>query len=131
MAKKWVFPIFLISLGLDPAGPLFFLKVTSDRLDKTDAKYVQVLHTCAGRLGFSEPLGHADYWPNGGKGQPACPKADVAGICNHALSYEYFAESLRTGNFKAWSCSDYNDFEKNSCKSHSESFFGQLAIDKK
>lgn len=116
---------------MDPAGPLVFLKISNNRLDKTDAKFVQVLHTCAGRLGFSEALGHADYWPNGGQNQPACPGVDVAGVCNHALAYEYFAESVKTGHFEAWSCSSFKDFVKSACKSHSESFFGQLTIDKR
>jgi hypothetical protein len=38
-----------------------------ERLDKTDAKYVDVYHTDAGALGTSLAIGHADFFPNGGK----------------------------------------------------------------
>nr|CAH7728372.1 unnamed protein product [Callosobruchus chinensis] len=57
-------------MGLDPAGPFFTVKNLDNRLDSTDAKFVQVVHTNDGFLGFSGQLGHADYYPNGGKTQP-------------------------------------------------------------
>lgn len=61
------------------------------RLDKTDADYVQVIHTDGDTFGLMEPIGHgkristyggsiaynfiirffsADFYPNGGKQQP-------------------------------------------------------------
>lgn len=58
--------------GLDPALPLF----SSDpvgRLDPTDAAFVDIIHTCAGYLGYSQPCGHVDFYPNGGTyRQPGC-----------------------------------------------------------
>lgn len=63
--------------GLDPAGPAFetpYLKDTEERLDAADANFVDVIHTCAGSLGFLRPIGHADFYPNGGTfRQPGCP----------------------------------------------------------
>jgi len=63
--------------GLDPAGPAYetpYLKNSKDRLDSTDADFVDVIHTCAGSLGFLRPLGHVDFYPNGGTfKQPGCP----------------------------------------------------------
>lgn len=63
--------------GLDPAGPAFetpYLKDPGDRLDSTDANFVDVIHTCAGSLGFLRPIGHVDFYPNGGTfTQPGCP----------------------------------------------------------
>ncbi|KAF4528401.1 hypothetical protein B566_EDAN013337 [Ephemera danica] len=58
--------------GLDPAGPFFDRNNTSERLDKTDAKYVDVIHTCTNILGFSWSIGHIDFYPNGGKNQVGC-----------------------------------------------------------
>lgn len=62
--------------GLDPAGPLFekpLLVKKKKRLVKEDADFVDVIHTCAGMLGFKRALGHADFFPNGGKNiQPGC-----------------------------------------------------------
>lgn len=63
--------------GMDPARPDFespFLKEPKDRLDPTDAKFVDIIHTCAGTVGFVRPIGHIDFYPNGGSfRQPGCP----------------------------------------------------------
>ncbi len=61
--------------GLDPAYPLFEEASADEILDKTDAKFVDIVHTNAGKLeegrkGFPFSLGHADFWPNGGSIQP-------------------------------------------------------------
>jgi len=63
--------------GLDPAGPAFetpYLKDAAERLDSTDADFVDIIHTCAGSLGILRPIGHVDFYPNGGTfRQPGCP----------------------------------------------------------
>jgi len=43
-----------------------------DRLDETDAIFVDVIHTNAGQYGFDRSIGHMDFYPNGGKNQPDC-----------------------------------------------------------
>jgi len=43
-----------------------------DRLDFTDASYVDVMHTNAGQNGLNKDIGHMDYYPNGGSKQPGC-----------------------------------------------------------
>lgn len=55
-----------ICLGLDPAGPLFKRNDTENKVARGDAKFVEIIHTCAGLYGDDEQLGDADYWPNGG-----------------------------------------------------------------
>lgn len=52
-------------VGLDPASPLFKYNDVNGRLAKTDASYVEVIHTCAGTLGLTEPIGMASFYPNG------------------------------------------------------------------
>ena len=38
-----------------------------NRVDRTDAEFVDVIHTATGFItGMADPLGHADYYPNGG-----------------------------------------------------------------
>lgn len=60
--------------ALDPAKPIFEIKDDTERLDASDAEFVQVIHTASGFLSFLEPVGHADFYPNGGKApQPPCP----------------------------------------------------------
>ncbi|KAJ8979140.1 hypothetical protein NQ317_016759 [Molorchus minor] len=118
-------------VGLDPALPLFSLADTNNRLDPTDAKYVHVIHTCGGMLGFMAPIGHADYYPNGGSSQPGC-LLDVTGVCAHARSFFYFAESIApiTKTFVSKQCSTYKDYKKGKCKSNPRSIMGDYPVDK-
>lgn len=53
--------------GLDPAGPLFEGLEPEARLWRTDAVFVDVLHTDALFEGSIEPCGDVDFYPNGGK----------------------------------------------------------------
>lgn len=50
-------------VGLDPGGPLFSLDVPADRIDYTDANFVEIHISDAGRLGFMHPVGHANFYP--------------------------------------------------------------------
>jgi len=60
--------------GLDPALPGFhMLSSEKTRLDPTDAVFVDIIHSCGGVLGFLQPLGKADFYPNAGTAvQPGC-----------------------------------------------------------
>lgn len=59
--------------GLDPAGPGFNNKAADQRLSEDDAVYVEAIHTDGNLLGYGEPLGDVDYFPNGGIAtQPGC-----------------------------------------------------------
>ena len=62
-------------LNLDPAGPGFDPLNVRDRLDPTDAAFVDVIHSNAATslivgLGYQDLLGHVDFYPNGGSAQP-------------------------------------------------------------
>uniref|UniRef100_H0ZL93 Lipase domain-containing protein n=1 Tax=Taeniopygia guttata TaxID=59729 RepID=H0ZL93_TAEGU len=69
--------------GLDPAGPLFQYTPTMVRLDPSDAKFVDIIHTHAGHLffdfapGMLQTCGHLDFYPNGGKRMPGCSQLRV------------------------------------------------------
>jgi len=58
--------------ALDPARPTFDSKGPGERIDKSDAIQVQVIHTNAGNLGIEEMIGDSDFYPNGGTQQPGC-----------------------------------------------------------
>ena len=64
--------MFFFILGLDPAGPFFFNNLPFKRLDRTDADFVDVIHTNTEYFGFTAPIGHLDFYPNGGVQQPGC-----------------------------------------------------------
>lgn len=52
--------------GLDPAGLGFSMGSPNARFSEDDALYTEGIRTNAGNLGFSEPLAHADFYPNWG-----------------------------------------------------------------
>lgn len=109
----------MILFILDPAYPGFTrLKAIDDRLDPSDAEFIDVIHTCSGILGHIHNLGHVDFYPNSGKpAQPGCgQKEDLVGGCSHSRSYEYFAESITSKNsFMARKCDKWTDFIANNC----------------
>ncbi|KAL3249420.1 hypothetical protein MRX96_056008 [Rhipicephalus microplus] len=80
--------------ALDPAGPLF--DNTSVCLSVSDAQYVDAIHTSGGKhlvvgeLGIDRPVGHVDFYPNGGKKQPGCKPIDLP--CDHFRATAYFLE---------------------------------------
>ncbi|XP_015591576.1 pancreatic triacylglycerol lipase [Cephus cinctus] len=105
--------------GLDPAGPTFeipFLKDPKDRLDFTDAKFVDIIHTCGGTAGFLQPIGHIDFYPNGGVfRQPGCSVL-LPQYCSHARAYEFFAESIICpANFVSVKCNSWMDYKMGRC----------------
>ncbi|KAI5631393.1 lipase domain-containing protein [Phthorimaea operculella] len=119
--------------GLDPAAPYFTDTVTLVRLDRTDATYVDIIHSNALPLyergfGISEPIGHVDFYPNGGQIQPGCAK-DTTPMqtnmyhsiqkmigCNHERSYEFFTESIApTCPFFGVRCESYAAFLSGNC----------------
>ncbi len=63
---------------MDPANAgVWTLNDTYNRLDITDAEFVDIIHTNGGQLidgniAFDEPLGHIDFYVNGGEKQPGC-----------------------------------------------------------
>ncbi|KOC68546.1 Hepatic triacylglycerol lipase [Habropoda laboriosa] len=59
--------------GLDAAYPLYMNSGREGHLTASDAMFVDVIHTDGGNFGFPNPIGHVDFYPNGGKPlQPGC-----------------------------------------------------------
>ncbi|XP_062928104.1 pancreatic lipase-related protein 2-like [Mobula hypostoma] len=123
--------------GLDPAKPFFKNTPLEVRLDPSDALLVDVIHTNGAPLipyvgfGLLEPVGHLDFYPNGGELMPGCDKnivstiIDISGIwggtrdfaaCNHLRAYKYYTESITSKNgFIGIPCNSYNDFTAGNC----------------
>lgn len=79
---------------MDPAGPGFTwptVESTDKRLDRSDAKYVQCVHTARLVLGTMIDCGHGDFIFNSGFMQPGC---NYDGICSHSKAIIYFKDSF-------------------------------------
>lgn len=51
-------------IGLDPASVLFSIAKPNERLNSSDATYVETVQTS--KLGFLDPIGKVSFYPNGG-----------------------------------------------------------------
>lgn len=120
--------------GLDPAGMGFNDADPEDRLDKSDAQFVDVIHThaCTTLIqtytcyGTTSSIGHVDIWVNGGEEQPACGEGgdghrvlEDGSPCSHSLSYVYYTESIdhpaSSKHYLARSCRTKEHFLNGSC----------------
>ncbi|XP_028403781.1 pancreatic lipase-related protein 2-like [Dendronephthya gigantea] len=116
--------------GLDPARPQFEGSHAEARLDKSDATFVDVIHTNSapfllGGAGYRGQIGHVDFYPNGGEYQPGCEgllksiwRSGIlhAATCHHMRAVEYFTASIgQECLFPAFPCSSWNEFTKGQC----------------
>ncbi|XP_049274856.1 pancreatic lipase-related protein 2-like [Rhipicephalus sanguineus] len=128
--------------GLDPAEPYFQKMPAEVRLDPTDADFVDVVHTDGASfvldilkgegLGMYDPVGHVDFYPNGGIKMPGCEfstrvfkfvteglvnGARAIGICHHQRAIDYVIESITDVQCSSlsYACSSYAMFEKGRC----------------
>lgn len=58
-------------VSLEPSGPCFRTLDSTDRLDASNADFVQVIHTNIDGFGMATPMGHVDIYVNGGEFQPS------------------------------------------------------------
>ncbi|XP_053731362.1 inactive pancreatic lipase-related protein 1-like [Synchiropus splendidus] len=122
--------------GLDPLEPYFSGADAAVRLDTSDATFVDVIHTdglpfnSKLGLGMSQPMGHVDFYPNGGELMPGCSKnkgkpTDLDAIwlgtkkfdfCNHQRAYQFYSEAMVTPRgFEAFPCVDAETFAEGKC----------------
>lgn len=128
--------------ALDPAGPKFYDAPLDKRLDPSDAKFVDVIHTDGGAgffegLGLHEQVGHVDFYPNGGRTQPGCHSSPFAVLqqeglhraarylftCDHYRSVRFYTATIRKGqcDFVGVTCPSWEAFSEGRCANCSES----------
>ncbi|CAG2177462.1 unnamed protein product [Oppiella nova] len=141
--KHFTNPKIAYISGLDPAGLGFLRNDSLTRLAPTDASLVVVTHTSgglvkwggdglsiqlSGYLGNVDPLGHYDFWPNGGTGQSGCDNnvftqiknAFKPGDCNHQrvpvlLIADRSLRSPDSCQLIAYRCDSYENFYSGKC----------------
>lgn len=129
--------------GLDPAGPNFDALPTDMRLDRSDALFVDVIHTDSSNSsvstislygrGTSMNIGHMDFYPNGGADQPGCSLQRFEDLvtrpigegirrfvaCPHYRSVDYYLDSITPNDNLcaqlAYPCDNYTDFMDGRC----------------
>ncbi|KAI1304177.1 Inactive pancreatic lipase-related protein 1 [Halotydeus destructor] len=133
--------------GLDPAKLMFQGMPASVTLDLTDANFVDIIHAdpnVLGPVGYTESLGHIDFWPNGGSPQPGCFIRDrffrgleegaellslsriirqsggYGFLCSHQMAQKWFEKSIINGAtgqcpFVGVKCANYQDFLNGQC----------------
>lgn len=113
--------------GLDPAGPMFKGADTFDRLDPSDALFVDAIHTDSDYFGISIPVGHVDFFLNGGKDQTGCARSRFASIfisfpvygyviCDHMRALHVYMSALNGScSLTGIPCDSYEDFLKGQC----------------
>lgn len=107
--------------GLDPAGPMFKGADTYDRLDPSDALFVDAIHTDSDYFGISIPVGHVDFFLNGGKDQTGCARSRFASmygyvICDHMRALHVYMSAINsTCPLIGIPCFSYDEFLKGNC----------------
>ncbi|XP_054337975.1 phospholipase A1 member A isoform X2 [Pongo pygmaeus] len=106
--------------GLDPAGPEYTRASVEERLDAGDALFVEAIHTDTDNLGIRIPVGHVDYFVNGGQDQPGCPTFFYAGysylICDHMRAVHLYISALENScPLMAFPCASYKAFLAGRC----------------
>ncbi|KAI1290866.1 Pancreatic lipase-related protein 2 [Halotydeus destructor] len=109
--------------ALDPGAPLTD-GYPGSQVSSQDAIFVDVIHTSAGyrrlqlvpsflfqRLGFTQPLGHVDFYPNGGAYQRHCGPLDHYG-CRHSFVKVYYLNSFADCDYKSTRCRSLDVFKR-------------------
>ncbi|KAH9526200.1 hypothetical protein DERF_000300 [Dermatophagoides farinae] len=100
--------------GLDPASPLFEGYPANVRLDPSDAKFVDVIHSngdgfirgglgvgCSTALGALTNILYHGQWNL---------------LCNHRRAFRFFIDSVHQDcTFRAFSCTSYEDYVRGLC----------------
>ncbi|XP_038206288.1 lipase member H-B-like [Zerene cesonia] len=103
--------------GLDPAGPCFRNLGPEERIDKSDADFVEIVATNIDGYGMAAPVGHVNFYVNGGEYQPGDVLWTFCNvICSHIRSYFVWIAALRNPNsFIGLQCDSVQSAREKNC----------------
>ncbi|XP_041978410.1 lipase member H-A-like [Aricia agestis] len=104
-------------IALEPAGPCFRTLGPGDRLDASDADFVQVIHTNIDGYGMPTRMGHVDIYVNGGEYQPGdLTILPCTSTCSHFRVLWLWVSALKHPNkFLALRCNSIQDARDSQC----------------
>lgn len=104
-------------VSLEPSGPCFRTLGAKDRLDASNADFVQVIHTNIDGFGMATPMGHVDLYVNGGEYQPSeLALYPCTSTCSHFRVLALWLAALRYPNkFLAIRCENVQQARDANC----------------
>lgn len=122
--------------GLDPARALFegTLAIQTG-IDRTCARFVDIVHSDPGGYGTSTSTGTVDIWPNytGKKSmQPGCEEGDYEmfspeDLCKHDRAWQYYVEAIYSPtSFPAIFATDFENWRGPSEDNNDTIYLGEL-----
>ncbi|XP_068625229.1 lipase member H-A-like [Battus philenor] len=103
--------------ALEPAGPCFRDLEKDDRLDSSNADFVQVIHTNIDTFGMATAMGHVDFYVNGGEYQPSDINLfPCTGTCSHFKVLTLWLSALKNpSKFIAIKCNSIQQARDAKC----------------
>ncbi|XP_013193869.2 lipase member H-B-like [Amyelois transitella] len=103
--------------ALEPSGPCFRHLPPNDRLDHTDAEFVEVIHTNIDGFGMAVKMGHVDFYVNGGEFQPTdLLTLPCAATCSHFRVLPIWVSALNNPkSFIAIKCQSIQQARDSNC----------------
>ncbi|GBP81699.1 Lipase member H-B [Eumeta japonica] len=103
--------------ALEPSGPCFRTLGPEERLDASDADFVDVIHTNIDGYGMATPLGHVNFYVNGGEYQPSqIDFIPCDATCSHFKCLPiWFSAVKNPGKFVAVRCRSVQNAREHRC----------------
>lgn len=104
-------------VSLEPSGPCYRNLDETDRLAASNADFVQVIHTNIDGYGMATPMGHVDFYVNGGEYQPS----DImfypcTSTCSHFRVLPLWLAILKNpGKFLGIKCNNIQEARDSDC----------------
>ncbi|CAO1423806.1 unnamed protein product [Diamesa tonsa] len=115
-------------VGLDPAGPLYYINNPRTRLNASDANFVIALHT-SDFYGIRAPIAHMDFFFNTGDKQLGCFEGGMMDVCSHFRAIYFYIEEVRKPkSFWGKRCSSIGEALIGQCFGEPGSYIGEQSV---